>query len=80
MNDLARLRWRCRRGTREMDILLESYLDDRYLMLSEEDKQTFEQLLNESDVDILGWVTGRKRPEHSRYDGIICSLQSMVKT
>ena len=79
MNDLARLRWRCRRGTREMDILLQSFLDHRYVNLSEDCRKTFEMLLEESDTDILDWVTGRKQPAEPRYREIIRSLQAVVQ-
>ena len=27
MNQLARLRWQCRRGTKELDLLLQRYLE-----------------------------------------------------
>jgi antitoxin CptB len=78
MNELARLRWRCRRGTREMDILLQSFLDNCYMELSEENRKIFEMLLEESDVDILDWVLDRRQPVNSDYHGIIRYLQTMV--
>jgi len=32
MND-ARLRWQCRRGMRELDLLLTDYLENDYLLI-----------------------------------------------
>jgi len=79
MNDLSRLRWRCRRGTREMDILLESFLDRYYGDLSESERKSFDRLLDESDADIFDWIRGRTSPGNTEYCGIIRSLQTLVK-
>ena len=79
MNDEARLKWRCRRGTREMDLLLESFLDECYSRLPEDQQGVFARLLEESDMDILNWVTGRSQPDNKDYQGIIASLQSRMK-
>ena len=79
MSDEARLRWRCRRGTREMDLLLESFLDECYARLSEDQQGAFARLLEESDMDIINWVTGRSQPEDQGYHDIITTLQSMMK-
>ena len=79
MNDEARLRWRCRRGTREMDLLLESFLDEYYARLSDDQQGAFARLLEESDMDIFNWVTGRSRPENREYLEIITTLQNRMK-
>ena len=76
MNELARLRWRCRRGTREMDLLLESFLDQCYPDLSTDQQQAFARLLDESDLDILGWVTGKKQPPDRAYLDLIEILRN----
>ena len=45
----SRLLWRCRRGIREMDIVLQEFLNQSYDMLNDADKSSFSQLLNEAD-------------------------------
>ncbi len=52
MNELARLKWQCRRGMLELDLLLEQYLDTRYHLASESEKATFLELLTLED-DVL---------------------------
>lgn len=42
---MPRLRWRCRRGLLELDLLLDAFLETSYSALSEEEKQAFEALL-----------------------------------
>lgn len=59
---LARLRWRCRRGMRELDVLLQRYLDQRYSSASQEEQQAFEALLELPDPQLFAWVVKRQQP------------------
>jgi antitoxin CptB len=56
------LLWRCRRGIREMDILLQRFIEKHYDDLSSEEKQNFELLLEQQDLDILAWILGKSEP------------------
>lgn len=60
--DVARLRWRCRRGMRELDAVLQAFLERRYAGLSEVDKLRFEALLDLPDPELYGYVMGRIQP------------------
>jgi antitoxin CptB len=63
--DLGRLRWRCRRGMKELDILLTRYLDERYGAAAAEEQQAFQQLLESQDPFIFAYCLGTERPpEH----------------
>lgn len=55
MNE-PRLRWQCRRGMRELDVLLSRYLQDTYPQSSEREKAAFEQLLSLSDPELSGYL------------------------
>lgn len=57
---LRRLRWRCRRGMRELDALLMGYADTRYPQAPPVEQTAFADLLNMPDPDILGLLTGRE--------------------
>lgn len=59
---VSRLRWRCRRGTREMDLILERFLAAAGDALDEDSQKGLERLLDESDQDILDWIVGRSVP------------------
>lgn len=63
MSERSRLIWRCRRGIREMDILLLDYLENHYDNASTEEQNVFEELLEETDLDILSWVMERTSPD-----------------
>ena len=57
--EYARLRWRCRRGMRELDAVLQAFLDSRYEDLSAADKSTFAALLDLPDPDLYAYLAGR---------------------
>jgi antitoxin CptB len=54
-----RLRWQCRRGMLELDVLLGNFLEKAYADLSDDDKNIFEKLLACSDQDLFMWLTGK---------------------
>ena len=60
--EIARLRWRCRRGMRERDMLMTGWLDDHYASAGAGERAAFEQLLETPDPLLLAWLTGRERP------------------
>jgi antitoxin CptB len=49
----SRLRWRCRRGTKELDLLLTGYLETRYSEAPPNERDAFERLTEWSDPDIF---------------------------
>ena len=56
---LKRLRFRAwHRGTREADYMIGCYFDHFHTTWSEADLVWFETLIEEEDVDILGWALG----------------------
>lgn len=57
--ELRRLRWRCRRGMRELDTLLMRFLDERYETAPAIEQDAFRRLLALPDPEILGLLTGR---------------------
>ena len=64
----SRLIWRCRRGIREMDILLLGYLESHYDNASADQQKIFEELLEETDLDILSWITQKTSPDEKYID------------
>lgn len=55
-----RLLYRSRyRGTQEADLLIGNFADQHLPTMSESQLDLFERLLDENDVDLVNWVTGR---------------------
>jgi succinate dehydrogenase flavin-adding protein (antitoxin of CptAB toxin-antitoxin module) len=59
MGELDRIRWHCRRGLLELDLVLKRFVDHHYAGLSAEQKRAFEALLEEADNDLLDLAMGR---------------------
>jgi antitoxin CptB len=56
-----RLRWQCRRGMRELDLMLLRFVDQRYDQLSDAQQTRFEQLLQNQDQLLLAWLMGHQQ-------------------
>ena len=56
------LRWRCRRGMKELDVLLERYLDERLAQAGPAERHAFEALLEVQDPDLYGYCFGSLTP------------------
>jgi len=61
------LLWRCRRGARELDSLLEPYAAAKLGSM----KITFDRLLEQQDPDLLDWFFSEKAPDDSELDQAI---------
>jgi antitoxin CptB len=73
--EIGRLRWRCRRGMRELDVLLTRYLDERYPGASTEDQEAFRALLNRQDPELYGMVVGRIDPPPGPVANVVAALR-----
>jgi succinate dehydrogenase flavin-adding protein (antitoxin of CptAB toxin-antitoxin module) len=58
MSEADRLRWRCRRGMLELDLVLARFLDEQYPHLSPSEQRAFESLLDTPDDALLQMITG----------------------
>jgi len=54
--ELAKVRWRSRRGMLELDTLLELFCENAYFKLSPQEKASFNKLLEAEDQDLMGWL------------------------
>ena len=70
--ELRRLRWRSRRGMRELDRLFEGWLDTHWRQSSAEDRDTFLRLLDSEDDRLWRWFLGHE-------DAPDAALQSLVE-
>lgn len=61
--DINRLRWACRRGMLELDLVLLPFLENVFLTLSEEKQVLFEKLLESEDQDLFNWFLKNLTPK-----------------
>jgi antitoxin CptB len=59
MSEIPKLRWRCRRGMKELDLVLTRYLERCYPTAPEAERAAFRQVLEMQDPEILAYLTGR---------------------
>ncbi len=60
--DLGKLRWQCRRGMKELDVLLERYLDGRFRGATPPEQEAFRRLLEIQDAVLYAYCLGSERP------------------
>jgi antitoxin CptB len=72
--EMQRLKWQCRRGMLELDLLLGRFLEERYAALDEAQQLAFARLLQESDQDLQGWLLGKTQPLDAEFKKIIKNI------
>jgi antitoxin CptB len=70
----SKLRWACRRGMLELDVLLGNFLEEAYLHLSDSDKAVFEKLLSCQDQELFEWFTGKKISTNSQFQLMVAKI------
>jgi succinate dehydrogenase flavin-adding protein (antitoxin of CptAB toxin-antitoxin module) len=73
---LKKLRWKSRKGIRELDILLQKFLQLEYENLTQIHKEIFEELLDLETYDLLNAITG-KSSYNIKYEPIIKKLSQL---
>ena len=59
MKEMERMRWRCRRGLLELDIVLGRFAEQHYAELDEEQQAAFDALLDMPDTVLWDMIVGR---------------------
>jgi antitoxin CptB len=68
------LRWRQRRGMKELDVLLERYYAHRHATAGADERAAFARLLEREDPEILLWVLGQAAPP-AEFEHVIAALR-----
>ena len=68
---IARLRWRCRRGMRELDALLIGFVDRCGAALTEAEIAAFERVLELPDPVLHSYLLGRSATEDAAIANVI---------
>ena len=70
----SRLKWKCRRGLLELDLVLQDFVEKRF---EEEDMPLFEALLALEDSDLWDILSGRSDRYEARFGGIVARLRAV---
>jgi len=71
MSELDKLKWQCRRGTLELDIILEKYLQEGYATSTEQEKLAFQGLIKLEDTELLAYLMGDKPADKAEFIHLI---------
>ncbi len=75
--ELNRLRWRCRRGMLENDLILERFLDARGEAISDREIAALDRLLELSDNELWDLLSGRQEPEDAAVKPLLETLRTV---
>jgi len=72
----GQVRWRCRRGMKELDLLLVRWLDAGWPAAAHGKRSAFLRLLEEPDPQLADWLLHGRRPDDALLatliDDIVC--------
>jgi antitoxin CptB len=76
MAELDKIRWHCRRGLLELDLILEKFNRQHLASLDSEQLERFQELLALPDNDLLDLLMGRAAPPDRRYNSVLQMLRA----
>lgn len=71
----SRLHWQCRRGMRELDLLLQGFLDHAYDTAPETVRAAFRRLLDYPDPLLLEYLLGALSPSDREIADVIDKIR-----
>ncbi len=75
--ELRRLRWRCRRGMRELDQLLERYLQRRWRQAPSAERAVFLRLLETEDDKLWHWFMGHEAADDAELRTLVDAIRAL---
>ena len=72
--ELSKIRWRCRRGLKELDFLLLNYFNKQYSIADAEDKEAFLHLLEFQDPVLIEFFADPKKIQDAKIQRIISEI------
>jgi antitoxin CptB len=72
----ARIRWQCRRGTRELDELLLGWFDSSYASAGDAHKSAFCALLELQDPELIAYLLGGNTPADLQLADVVNAIRN----
>jgi len=79
MSEKSRIRWLCRRGMKELDVLLERFMASAYDELNAEERQAFAALLEREDPDLYALLVQQMQPADALQARIIAHIGACAR-
>ena len=71
MESLQKLAWRCRRGTKELDVLMQKFLNEYYPNVAPELQHAFEKMLDMQDPELYDLLIGKQKSANENINQVI---------
>ncbi|MET0218686.1 MAG: succinate dehydrogenase assembly factor 2 [Burkholderiales bacterium] len=75
MSELDRVRWHCRRGMLELDLILNRFLDQHLSSLTGDELKRFKEVLEFEDDDLWHVLSGRAEVDDQRLQPIVLMIR-----
>jgi len=76
MSEINRLRWKCRRGMLELDLVLIQFLERDFSALDADSKKAFEILLEAGDEELWALITDVEASAAPELQAVIARLRA----
>ena len=67
-DEYNRLRWQCRRGMLELDVMLGAFLENAWPNMDDRGRRSFRRLLEYPDQKLQGWLCDGMSPDREVAD------------
>jgi len=74
--DFQRLRWQCRRGMLELDLMLETYLQTQYPHMNEAQKADYARFLKNPDQLLYDWLMEQQIPSDKEVAQLVQNIRT----
>lgn len=78
--NISRIKWACRRGMLELDLLLTMFVADEYSLLSASDQATFVEMLSLPDPTLFAWLLGKEKPDQKDFAEIVKKIRDHAQS
>jgi antitoxin CptB len=75
---MGKLRWRCRRGMKELDLLTLGYLERHYSTAPAGEQQAFADLLELQDPLLMSYMVGRETPADATAARVVGVMRTLL--
>ncbi len=66
-----------RRGTKEMDLILTKFAQERLATMAADRLEAYDTLLRENDQDLYQWISGQAEPP-ARVAEMVCEIRAAI--
>ena len=77
MSKLSHLEWRCRRGTKELDLMLQTWLHLEFDRSSDAERQDFLELLDWPDDKLIRLLLGYEQAKLHKLDELAGKIRAL---